>query len=101
MVRKTLIRASMLAYAILIPRRLLHLRLMLDRVYDIYTIYQTAWNTTKPIRALLQDRQDLWGKFRQCIQYTPQNHMMVIIGDFNCPLQQDSQYIGNHDPRFD
>ena len=27
--------------------------------------------------------------------------MMVVIGDFNCPLQQDSLYIGNYDPRFD
>ena len=53
MVRKTLIRASMLAYAVLILGRLLHLRLMLDRIHDVYTIYQTAWNTTKPIRALL------------------------------------------------
>ena len=101
MVRKTLIRASMLAYTVLIPGRLLHLRLMLDRVHDVYPIYQTAWNTIKPIRTLLQDRQDLWGKLRQCIQHTPQSHMMVVIGDFNCPLQQDSQYIGSHDPRFD
>ena len=100
-VRKTLIRASMLAYAVLIPGRLLYLRLMFDRVHDIYTIYQTAWNTTKPTRALLQDRQDLWGKLRQCIQHIPQSHMLVVIGDFNCPLQQDSQYIGSHDPRFD
>ena len=88
--RKILIRASMLAYAVLIPGRLLHLRLMLDRVHDVSTIYKTAWNTTKPIRALLQDRQDLWGKLRQCIQHTPQSHMMVVIGDFNCPLQQDT-----------
>ena len=39
MVRKTLIRASMLAYAVVILGRLLHLRLMLDRVHDVYTIY--------------------------------------------------------------
>ena len=101
MVRKTLIRASMLAYAVLIPGRLLHLRLMLDRVHDVYTIYQTAWSTTKSSRALLQERQDLWGKLRQCIHHTPQSHMMVVIGDFNCPLQRDSHSIGSHDPRFE
>ena len=39
MVRKTLIRASMLAYIVLILGRLLHLRLMLDRIHDVYTIY--------------------------------------------------------------
>ena len=39
MVRKTLIRASMLAYAVVILGRLLHLRLMLDRVHNVYTIY--------------------------------------------------------------
>ena len=91
----------MLAYAVLIPGRLLHIRLMLDRVHDLYTIYQTAWSTTKSSRALLQERQDLWGKLRQCTHHTPQSHMMVVIGAFNCPLQRDSQSIGSHDPRFD
>ena len=51
--RKSLLRSSLLAYAVLIPSRLLHIRLMLDRIHDLYTTYQAAWNTSKPVRLLL------------------------------------------------
>lgn len=60
MIRKTLQRVSMLAYTILILGRLFHIKFILDRIYDLYIIYQTAWKTSKPVCILFQDRQDLW-----------------------------------------
>ena len=101
MARKSLLRSSLLAYVALIPGRLFHIRLMLDQIYDLCTTYQTAWNTSKPIRILLRDTQDLWRKLSQDILHTPNSYMLVVVGDFNCPLQKDLPCIGSHDPRFD
>ena len=100
MIRKTLLRPSLLAYAVLIPGRLIHIRLMLERVHDLYTVYQTAWSTTRSAHALLHDRQDLWQKLSQDVQHTPNSHMLLIAGDFDCPLQVHPPYIGSFDPRY-
>ena len=44
-IRKKLFSPSLLTYVILILGRLIHLRFILSRIYDVFTIYQTAWNT--------------------------------------------------------
>ena len=79
MVRRKLLRPSLLAYAVLIPGKLIHLRLMFSRVHDVYAVYQTAWNTTKSVTTLLRERQDMWHRLRQGILHIPNNPIVTCL----------------------
>ena len=100
MVRRTLVRQSQLAYHDIIPGRLMHIRLMLTQIFDLYAVYLTAWNTSKTHRGLLLARQDLWDKFRRGIQNIPKGHQLILAGDFNTPLNKDPSHVGSINPRF-
>ena len=80
MVRRTLVRQSQLAYHDIIPGRLLHIRLLLAQIYDLYAVYQTAWNTTKTNRGLLQARQDLWERLKRGVQNIPNGTCLFLLG---------------------
>ena len=100
MVRHTLVRQSQLAYHDIIPGRLLHIRLLLAQIYYLYVVCQTAWNTTKTNRGLLQARQDLWDRLKCGVQSIPKGHMLLIARNFNTPLDRDPPQVGSPDPRF-
>ena len=96
-IRRTLIQSSLLAYNDIIPGRLIHVRLIFHQIHDIYAIYQTVWNIIRPV---LQARQDLWHKLTQGIHRIPKSYILIIVDDFNTPLDKALPSIGSRDPRY-
>ena len=100
MVRTTLLRPDQLTFADVIPGRLQHIRLYLIRVHDIFNIYQVAWNTTKPRNVLLHERTLVWKSLQEAIKHVPKNHMLLIAGDCNTPLNIAPPAIESGDAKY-
>ena len=100
MVRTTLLRPDQFTFADVIPGRLQHIRLYLTRVHDIFNIYQVAWNTTKPRNVLLQERTLVWKSLQEAIKHVPKNHMLLIAGDCNTPLNAAPPAIESRDAKY-
>ena len=100
MVRTTFLRPDQLTFADVIPGRLQHIRLYLTRVHDIFNIYQVAWNTAKPRDVLLKERTSIWKSLQEAIKHVPKNHMLLIAGDCNTPLNVAPPAIESGDAKY-
>ena len=99
LIRNTLARPEQIATASHSDGRLLQIRLFLDCTYNFIVVYQHAWKATKGRDQLLDNRAKIWTSLQQFLNHVPQQHQMVLMGDFNTTLKFDPPHINSHDAR--
>ena len=100
MIRRAVIYSDKVAYNAIIPGRLVHLRLMLYCIHDIFSVYQHAWNTARHRAGLVHDRADLWIRLGESIRHVPRRHMLLVAGDCNIPLDRARPFVCTPDAKF-
>ncbi|CAE7770501.1 unnamed protein product, partial [Symbiodinium necroappetens] len=92
LIRSSLLRADQIRYVVLVPGRVLHVRLLFEIPLDLLLLYQVAWNPQKAelkghkVDALVQQRAKLWHQVEQWLARIPLRNGTILIGDFNTPL---------------
>ena len=99
LIRCTLARPEQIATASHSDGRILQIRFFLDSTYNFIVVYQHAWNATKGRDQLLENRAKIWTSLHQLLNHVPQQHQMVLMGDFNTTLKFDPSHINSHDAR--
>ena len=62
--------------------------------HHIDIVYQHVWNNQLPASTLIHSRARVWTKLHQLISSVAQRNILVICGDFNCPLSQAKGHTG-------
>ena len=93
LIRRALLPAASIRYVVLIPGRLVHVRLLFHLPLDILCTYQTAWNptnsslaATNKADALVRQRAKLWAEMEKWLNHIPLRNGTLILGDMNTPL---------------
>ena len=95
MISTKLAQASQIAYEVLHPGRLLHLRVgWQDISIDIINIYQVPWNTRSERQALIGQRGVIWGKLEKVLSGRTRRNHLILAGDFNGQLPQAGMQVG-------
>ena len=95
LVRRTLCASSLLQSNIVVPGRVIHVRVPVaasgDKAVDLVGVYQHAWNCQIPQAEMLAKREKILLRFSQTISNLPHRNQLVVAGDFNVsafPLQR-------------
>ena len=92
LIRSSLLRADQIRYVVLVPGRVLHVRLLFEIPLDLLLLYQVAWNPQKAeltghkVDALVQQRAKLWHQVEKWLAQIPLRNGTILMGDFNTPL---------------
>ena len=73
---------------------------MFNCIYDICSVYQFAWNTTRDPTDLTQARAELWTRLDESVRHTPRRPMLLVAGDFNTPLDRVDSFVCTSDAKF-
>ena len=88
---------------ILIPGRVLHVRINSEPPIDVLNVYQHAWNPNKgcyadqaqdPITLLMQDRAAVLQHVSSWVAAVPQRNQLILAGDFNSYLTAHHPNVG-------
>ncbi|CAE7330050.1 unnamed protein product [Symbiodinium microadriaticum] len=91
-IRSSLLPAAQIRYAVLMPGRAMHVRLLFEIPLDLLLLYQVSWNPHKAeltghkLDSLVQQRAKLWRQVEQWLARIPLRNGTMIIGDLNTPL---------------
>ena len=95
LVRSTWCASSLLQSNIVVPGRVIHVRVPVaasgDKAVDLVGVYQHAWNCQIPQAEMLAKREKILLRFSQTISILPHRNQLVVAGDFNVsafPLQR-------------
>lgn len=93
LVRGTLCSPDQIGFAAVQPGRIGHLRIHFQhRSLDILGCYQVVDDHSSQKRSL---RHDFWTCLEQHTELIPnRNDSVLLVGDFNCSLEQHSPYVG-------
>ncbi|CAE7233568.1 unnamed protein product, partial [Symbiodinium necroappetens] len=100
-IRSSLLPADQIRYAVLMPGRALHVRLLFDIPLDLLLLYQVSWNPHKAelagnkIDSLVQQRARLWHQVEQWLARIPLRNGTALIGDLNTPLYPETGLCGD------
>lgn len=92
MINRKLIQSEHIGYEVVVPGRLLHVRLhFLSSALDILAVYQHADDSTL---AQLQQRHIFWDKLDDFIYNLPKRNQLICCGDFNSALPAAPPWTG-------
>ena len=86
---KRLTAQCQVVYADPIPGRLQHIRLLQGGwTADVLNIYQKPYNShPKAIRQAREIRLEVWEALRKLLHVLAARNMVVLLGDYNCPIK--------------
>ena len=93
MVARSLAHPDQLGLDVVLPGRLIHVRVHGDsRSFDILAVYQYV-NYRNPTST--KNRDQFWNMLDDCIRRLPSRNNFLCVGDFNCDLQQQAPWVGS------
>eukprot|EP00439_Symbiodinium_sp_Y106_P087445 s228_g54.t1 len=98
LVRQSLAPASQLRYEHLLQGRVAHVRIPLRgseaRHLHIIAVYQKVHNPK--VASCMDQRQQVWQAVHRCLHGLPVRDSILLLGDFNTPVQTELPYVGHH-----
>ena len=101
LLRRALLPAANVRYVVLLPGRLVHIRLLFQLPLDILCTYQTSWNptnssltATNKVDALVRQRAKLWAEMEKWLSHIPLRNGTLVVGDMNTPLLPEPPICG-------
>ena len=91
MVRTSFCTSTQISWQSLIPGRLLHLRIHLDRPLDVIGCYQHTFVHQAPCK---QNRNHWVRSLDTLLHDIPKRNNLVVLGDWNCSLPLTHPHIG-------
>ena len=102
LVRAGLVPPEHLRYNILVPHRLLHVRLLFATPLDLLCTYQWSWNPGKVefqgkhrIEEMKRQRKHIWQRIEKWVGSLPQRSSSLLIGDFNAAVTPEQFICGS------
>ena len=98
LVRQSLVPASQLRYEHLLQGRVAHVRIPLRgseaRHLHVIAVYQKVHNPK--VASCMDQRQQVWQAIHRCLHGLPVRDSILLLGDFNTPVQTAFPYVGHH-----
>ena len=94
-IKATICHRDHLAFDVLHPGRLLHVRLHLRQMcIDVLGVYQYAWSPELGRATNVSRREEVWEALNATIERLPNRNQLVLCGDFNTDLQPCGKLVG-------
>ena len=91
MIKTTLCPPHQISWQSIVPGRILHVRIHLNRSIDIVGCYQHTYTNT----LICKQQRMHWIKTLDGLLYTlPKRNNLIVLGDWNCGLPQTLPFIG-------
>ena len=98
LVRQSMVPASQLRYEHLLQGRVAHVRIPLRgseaRHLHVIAVYQKVHNPK--VASCMDQRQQVWQAIHRCLHGLPVRDSILLLGDFNTPVQTEFPYVGHH-----
>ena len=94
MIRKSFVPEGCIKHRVVVPGRVLHVRLEQQKNFHLVCVYQHAWSHQVAQETMLARREKVWDAIRQVVQGVPVRDHCYILGDMNTPCVTRAGHCG-------
>ena len=94
MIRKSFVQEGCIRYQAVVPGRVVHARLELQKNFHLVCVYQHGWTYQVAQEIMLTRRARVWDAIRNIVQGVPIRDHCYILGDMNTPCMPRAGHCG-------
>ena len=94
LIRKSFVPEGCIKHHAIVPGRVVHVRLELQKNFHLVCVYQHAWSHQVAREVMLARRARVWDAIRQVVQGVPIRDHCYILGDMNTPCVTRAGHCG-------